>query len=59
MTSRNVQLTVWGESIIHRIRPQKRKRREIVRRGTIAVLRNSGSGEIKYILRDISKIAPL
>ena len=44
---------------IHRIHPQKRKEREIVRRATVAVLKNSSSSEIEYILRDISKFAPL
>ena len=44
---------------VHRIHPQKRKGREIVRKATTAVLKNSGSGEIEYILRYISKIAPL
>ena len=44
---------------IHKVHPQMRNGKEIVRRATIAVLKHSGSGEIKYILRDLSKIAPL
>ena len=44
---------------VHRIHPQKRKGREIVRRATIAVLKNSGSGDFEYIFGDTSKIAPL
>ena len=43
---------------VHRVHPQKRKEHEIVRRVTIAVLKKPGSGEIEYILRDISTIAP-
>ena len=44
---------------VHRVHPQMYKGREIVRRDTIAVLKNSGSGDIEYVLRDISKIAPI
>ena len=47
---------------IHCIHSETRKGREIVGRGTVAVLaRNldTGSYEIKYILRDLSKIAPV
>ena len=44
---------------VHRVHPQMYKGREIVRRATIAVLKNSGSGDIEYVLRDISKIAPI
>ena len=43
---------------IHCIHPETRKGREIVRRATVAVLaRNpdTGSCEIKYILRDLKK----
>ena len=57
-------LTKWGAyrlGRIHCIHPETRKGREIVRRSTVAVLaRNpdTGSCEIKYILRDLLKIAP-
>ena len=44
---------------IHEVHPQIRKGREIVRRATVAVLKHSGSGELEYVLRDLSKIAPL
>ena len=44
---------------VHRVHPQMYKGREIVRRATIAMLKNSGSGDIEYVLRDISKIAPI
>ena len=47
---------------IHCIHPETRKGREIVRRATVAVLAknpDTGSCEIKYILRDLSKIAPV
>ena len=47
---------------IHCLHPQIRKGKEIVRRATVAVLANhSGSeaGKIQYILRDVSKIAPV
>ena len=47
---------------IHRVHPQIRKGREIVRRATVAVLAKTsagGSGRIEYVLRDISKIAPV
>ena len=47
---------------IHSIHPETRKGREIVRRTTVAVLARNpdmGSCEIKYILRDLSKIAPV
>ena len=43
---------------IHCVRPQQRKGKDIVRRATIAVLKDSGTGEIEYILPDLSKIAP-
>ena len=42
---------------VHCVHPQLRRSKEIVRRATIAVLKNSGSKEIEYILRDVSKIA--
>ena len=44
---------------VHAVHPQIRKGKEIVRRATLAVLKNTGSGEIEYILRDVSKIAPI
>ena len=44
---------------IHAVYPQTRKRREFVRRATVAVLKHSGSGKIECILRDVSKIAPM
>ena len=47
---------------IHCVHPENRKGHEIVRPATVAVLaRNpdTGSCEIKYILRDLSKIAPV
>ena len=44
---------------IHRLHPQTRKGKEIVRRATIAVMENNASGEIEYVLRDLTKIAPI
>ena len=47
---------------IHCLHPQIRNGREIVRRATVAVLaKNStnNSGQIEYVLRDLSKIAPV
>ena len=45
---------------IHRLLPQLRAGKEIVRRATVAVpKKNAAVGEIEYILRDISKIAPV
>ena len=44
---------------IHRLHPQTRKGKEIVRRATIAVMGNNASGEIEYVLRDLAKIAPV
>ena len=44
---------------VHRVHPQMYKGREIVRRASIAVLKNSGSGDMEYVLRNISKIAPI
>ena len=45
---------------IHRLHPQLRAGKEIVRRATVAVpKKNAAVGEIEYILRDISKIAPV
>ena len=42
---------------IHEVHPQSRKGVNIVRRATVAVLNKSGT--VDYVLRDISKIAPL
>ena len=44
---------------IHAVHPQIRKGKEVVRRATVAVLKHSGPGEVEYILRDLSKIAPV
>jgi len=44
---------------VHCIHSQLRKGKEIVRRATIAVLKSNGPGEIEYLLRDLSKIAPV
>ena len=44
---------------IHKVHPQLQNGTEIVRRATVAVLKHSCSVEIEYILRDLSKIAPL
>ena len=45
---------------VHRLHPQLRAGKEIVRRATVAVpKKNAAVGEIEYILRDISKIAPV
>ena len=44
---------------IHAVHPQIRQGKKIVCRATIAVLKNTGSGEIEYVLRDIAKIAPI
>ena len=40
---------------IHAVDPQIRKGREFV--ATVALLKHSGSGEVEYILKDVSKIA--
>ena len=51
-----------GLGRIHLLHPQLRKCKEIVRRATIAVLvKNSANGtnKIEYILKDVSKIAPV
>ena len=42
---------------IHCVHPQQCKGKDIVCRATIAILKDSGTREIEYILRDISKIA--
>ena len=44
---------------IHAVHPQIRQGKKIVRRATIAVFKNTGSGEIEYVLRDVAKIAPI
>ena len=44
---------------IHSVHPQIRKGKEVVRRATVAVLKNSGSGEVELVLRDLSKLAPI
>ena len=44
---------------IHAVHPQIRQGREVVRRATVAVSKNSADGTLEYILRDVSKIAPL
>ena len=44
---------------IHAVHPQIRQGKKIVRLATIAVLKNTGSGEIEYVLRDVAKIAPI
>ena len=47
---------------VHCLHPQIRQGKEIVRRATIAVLARSaaaGPEKINYILRDLSKIAPV
>ena len=49
----------YRQGRIHAVHPQTRQRRDIVCRATVAVLNSSDNGEIEYILRDISKIAPL
>ena len=44
---------------IQSVHPQVRNGKEIVRRATVAVLKNSGSGEVELVLRDVSKLAPV
>ena len=44
---------------IHCVHPQIKNGKEIVRRAIVAVLKNSGSGEVEYVLRDLSKLAPV
>ena len=44
---------------IHAVHPQIRQGKKSVRRATIAVLKNTGSGEIEYVLRDVARIAPI
>ena len=38
---------------------QTRNGKNIVRQATIAVLKNNQSGKVKYVLGDLSKIAPV
>ena len=47
---------------VHRVHPQIRKGKDIVRRATIGVLSkdpDSEKIEVKYVMRDLSKIAPV
>ena len=45
---------------IERLHPQIRNGKELVRRATVAVLGEGSSGsDVKYVLRDLSKIAPV
>ena len=44
---------------IHSVHLQIRNGKEIVWQATVAVLKNSGSGEVEYVLRDLSKLAPV
>ena len=47
---------------IHAVHPQIRNGKELVRRATVAVLAGASAGgpaKVEYILRDISKIAPV
>ena len=46
---------------VHRVHPYWRKGKELVRRTTVAVLKECGDGtnKIGYILRDIPKIASM
>ena len=45
---------------VHCLHPQVRKGRDIARRATVAARNpDSGKTEIKHILRDLSKIAPV
>ena len=47
---------------IHLVHPQIRNGRELVRRATVAVLAKGtvgGPDKIEYILKDVSKIAPV
>ena len=55
-----VQTGAYRLGRIHRLHPQLRAGKEIVRRATVAVpKKNAAAGEIECILRDISKIAPV
>ena len=46
---------------IHSVHPQIRKGKEIVRRATVAVIKNNSNAgcDIEYVLRDLAKIAPV
>ena len=45
---------------IERLHPQIRNGKELVRRATVAVLGKGSSGsDVEYVLRDLSKIAPV
>ena len=44
---------------IHSVHPQIRNGKEIVRQATVAVMKNSGSGEVELVLRDVSILAPV
>ena len=46
---------------VHRVHPQWCNGKESVHKATVAVLKDCGDGtnKIEYILRDISKIAPV
>ena len=47
---------------VHSVHPQVRGGRDVVRRATVGVLHkdpDSGKTEVKYILRDLSKLAPV
>ena len=50
-----------GAYRLGRVHPQWRNGKELVRRATVAVSKDRGDGtnKIEYILRDISKIAPV
>ena len=43
----------------HSVHPQIRNGKEIVRQATVAVLKNCGFGKVEYVLRDLSKLAPV
>ena len=57
MIFQNVGYTVWGG--IRAVHPQIRQAKKMVRRATVVVLKQSGFSEIKYFLRNVSKIAPI
>ena len=47
---------------IHSLRPHKRRGKEIIRRANVAVLAKNtvgDPGKLAYVLRDLSKIAPV
>ena len=53
----------WADRLgrVFRVHPQWRKGKELIRRATVAVLKDCGdrTNKIEYILRDISKISPV